>query len=541
MDHPEGSDQIFTGTPQYETLEPDQSKKQLNQSKGEVGYMDHPKSSDHKFKGAPQHEAPKLDQSKKQMNQSKGEVDYMDQPKGPNQKFKGAPQQEALEPYQSKEQMNQSEGEVSYIDHPEGLDQKFKDAPPHEAPKPDQSKKQMNEFEGEVSYTNHPEGSDQKFKRVPQHETLEPDQSMKQMNQFEGEVGHKDHPKGLDQKFKGAPQHKAPKPDQPKKQMNQLEGDATKVEDKINGTGLESFSRNIPGNKKSEDSPSHSSATSQDQGKGQIAPKKKHFWSNWAVIGDAFEAFIPKQPKTSTSKKSEKQPEIDLPDEKQQEHIEVKIDEADTEPVEVVTPAESTPLLTRTEPTLPSSSKKLEILKSIVYGGLIESLASLSVVTSAASADATTLNIVALAIANLIGGLFVLGHNLEELKSEQVDRYNELLGQRENFILHAFIAVLSFIVFGLVPPVVYGFSFRESDDKDFKVAAVAGASLLCITLLSIAKAYIKRPNSYMTYFKTVLYYVSTGAVASVLSYLAGDLVKKLIEKLGWFESASFWI
>jgi len=126
---------------------------------------------------------------------------------------------------------------------------------------------------------------------------------------------------------------------------------------------------------------------------------------------------------------------------------------------------------------------------------------------------------------------------LEELKSEQEDRYIELLGQKENFILHAFIAIVSFLVFGLVPPVVYGFSFGESGDKDLKLAAVAAASLLCITLLSIAKAYIKRPNSYFTYIKTVLYYVSTGAVASLLSYIAGDLVKGLIEKFGWFESA----
>ena len=36
------------------------------------------------------------------------------------------------------------------------------------------------------------------------------------------------------------------------------------------------------------------------------------------------------------------------------------------------------------------SNKGWEVLKSIVYGGLAEILASLSVVTSAASADATT-------------------------------------------------------------------------------------------------------------------------------------------------------
>ncbi|TKY68651.1 Membrane protein of ER body protein [Spatholobus suberectus] len=367
--------------------------------------------------------------------------------------------------------------------------------------------------------------------------------------------------KGAALKSQGTSQYEAPKPDQSEEQMKQsvAEGttkSATKIADDKGKQSLQAAEEVIPlglgpqkvatevedKTKKSEDSSSHLSATSEDQGKGQIAPKKKPFWSNWAVIK-------PKQPITAAAEATiPKQPEIDFPDEKQQEQIEVKIDEVDTGPTEKVVPAEST-LVTRREPTVPASSRTLEILKSIVYGGLVESLASLSVVISAASADATTLNIVALAIANLIGGLFILGHNLGELKSEQpkraendtdvqVDRYNELLGQRENFFLHAFIAVLSFIVFGLVPPVVYGFSFRESDDKDFKLAAVAGASLICVTLLSIAKAYTKRPNSYLTYIQTVLYYVGTGAVASVLAYIAGDLVKKLIEKLGWFESTS---
>ncbi|KAJ7942562.1 Membrane protein of ER body-like protein [Quillaja saponaria] len=196
----------------------------------------------------------------------------------------------------------------------------------------------------------------------------------------------------------------------------------------------------------------------------------------------------------------------------------------------------------------PGGGKMWEVLKSIVYGGLLEAIASLGVVTSAASADATTLNIIVLAFANLITGLFVLVNNIWEMKAYQprrsnneqdavvVDRYKELLGERNNFILHAFVSILSFLIFGLVPPVVYGFSFFESDKKDIKLAAVAGASLLCITLLAIAKAYIQKAT-FKTYFTTVLYYVSTGAVASTVSYLAGVLIKKLIEKLGWFESS----
>ncbi|XP_062024706.1 membrane protein of ER body-like protein [Rosa rugosa] len=211
-------------------------------------------------------------------------------------------------------------------------------------------------------------------------------------------------------------------------------------------------------------------------------------------------------------------------------------------------PRESTTVIIRSGgPTIisePSDAKTFEILKSIVYGGLTEAIASLSIVTSAASAGTATLNILALALANLLGGLFIIGHHLWELKvdqsrvtsgetDEQVDRYEEVLGKRENFFLHASVAILSFLIFGLVPPLVYCFSFRQSNDTDLKLAVVAASSLLCIILLSTGKAYIQRPQKYM---KTLLYYIIIGVGAAGISYLAGDLIDKLIEKLGWFNS-----
>eukprot|EP00261_Vitis_vinifera_P017140 XP_010646674.1 PREDICTED: membrane protein of ER body-like protein isoform X2 [Vitis vinifera] len=197
----------------------------------------------------------------------------------------------------------------------------------------------------------------------------------------------------------------------------------------------------------------------------------------------------------------------------------------------------------------PDHSKKWEILKSIVYGGLIESITSLSIVTSAAGADATTLHILALGLANLIGGLFVIGHNLIELRNDQseestsqtskeMDRYYRQLGQRENFKLHATVVVLSFLLFGLVAPVTYGFSFLKSGNKDMKLVAVAAASLLCITMLAIGKAYIQKASNFYGYIKTILYYVIAGFMASGVSYVVGDLIKKLLEKLGLFESSA---
>ncbi|KAK9093642.1 hypothetical protein Scep_025111 [Stephania cephalantha] len=178
----------------------------------------------------------------------------------------------------------------------------------------------------------------------------------------------------------------------------------------------------------------------------------------------------------------------------------------------------------------------LEIVKSIVYGGLIESITSLGVVSSAAGGDASTLNILALGLANLVAGLPIIAHSLEELKKDH-DRGNEsnyerVLGKRRNFWIHAVVAVISFLVCGIVPVVTYGFSFRQSDNKEYKLIAVAAASLLCVLLLSIGKAYIEKPpNPYVETMK----FVMAGVAASGLSFAVGILVKGVLEKLGLFE------
>lgn len=121
-------------------------------------------------------------------------------------------------------------------------------------------------------------------------------------------------------------------------------------------------------------------------------------------------------------------------------------------------------------------------------------------------------------------------------KNKQEDRYEELLGRRENFWVHATLVFLSYIIFGLIPPVVYGFSFRESDNRDFKIAAVVGSSLACIFLLAIGKAHTDKPPN-RSYIKTALYYVSIGFTTSGLSYVFGDLIKKLVEQLHLFDSS----
>ncbi|XP_020209610.1 uncharacterized protein LOC109794571 isoform X2 [Cajanus cajan] len=185
-----------------------------------------------------------------------------------------------------------------------------------------------------------------------------------------------------------------------------------------------------------------------------------------------------------------------------------------------------------------------EILKSIVYGGLAESITSLGIVSSAVSSGATPLNIIALGFANIIGGLFILGHNLIDLKNDHTggdqvqtnvqDRYQELLGRRANFLLHAVVAVLSFLIFGAVPLVIYGVLINKNYYTEVKLASVAASSIVCIILLAIGKVYTSSPPK--SYIKTVSYYVTLALAASGVSYIGGNLIKDLLEKLNHQES-----
>ncbi|KAJ0770522.1 putative Ccc1 family protein [Helianthus annuus] len=244
---------------------------------------------------------------------------------------------------------------------------------------------------------------------------------------------------------------------------------------------------------------------------------------------------------SNTVKVSSEGPSLDIHESPKIDDAIIHVDDAG-ETISVAQP--------RGRPWLGSDGILLEILKSIVYGGLMEVIASLSVVASAAASDAATLSIVSLALASLAGGIFVIGHNLWDLRddcykenssqesnNEATTKYKEVLGQVSYFPLHAFFAILSFVVFGMVPPVAYGYSFHETNDKDYTVIVVAIASLVCVSLLAIFKAYINK-CTFLEYFKTVVYYITTAVSVSGVSYVAGNLITKLIEEYGFFDMNS---
>lgn len=89
----------------------------------------------------------------------------------------------------------------------------------------------------------------------------------------------------------------------------------------------------------------------------------------------------------------------------------------------------------------------------------------------------------------------------------------------------------------MVPPIAYGFSFHETNDKDLTLLVVAIMSLLCVSVLAICKAYINKCTIF-EYFKIVVYYITTTISVAGLSFVAGNLITRLMEEYGLFETSS---
>ncbi|CAH8364020.1 unnamed protein product [Eruca vesicaria subsp. sativa] len=194
---------------------------------------------------------------------------------------------------------------------------------------------------------------------------------------------------------------------------------------------------------------------------------------------------------------------------------------------------------------------ELDILKSIVYGGLIESITSFGVVSSASASGTSTLHVISLGLANLFSGLCIIIYNLYGLVTSKpiypyakighmtdekaTDPYEELLGNRNNVILHCIVVVVSFIFFGVIPPLLYRFSYKITDNgRHYEAAIVIAASLVCVTSLSFAKAYAFG----MDKIKTVAVYTGIAIGGSALSLIATQYVRDLLEMNEFLKLAS---
>ncbi|KAH7433579.1 hypothetical protein KP509_07G075900 [Ceratopteris richardii] len=186
---------------------------------------------------------------------------------------------------------------------------------------------------------------------------------------------------------------------------------------------------------------------------------------------------------------------------------------------------------TTTGASLPAPERREEadnwnILKSIVYGGLDISIASFGVTSSAAGGNAITRTVVYMGIATLFSGLIAFYHNVLNLYHYHRDHYIDIVGF--TLLLHGTVALISYIVFGLLSPLVYGFSYRATDNRDDKFILCCGVTVVAVTTLALCKAKV----SNRSYLKTTLSYLSGGVLAGVIGYLTGEHVAELLEEWG---------
>lgn len=115
-----------------------------------------------------------------------------------------------------------------------------------------------------------------------------------------------------------------------------------------------------------------------------------------------------------------------------------------------------------------------------------------------------------------------------------VDPYEELLGKRNKVILHCFVVLISFIFFGVIPPLFYGFSFKITDKGRYQEAAIfVAASLVCVISLSFAKAYAFG----MDKLKTVAAYTGIAIGGSAVSFVASQHARDVFSKYDFHKLA----
>jgi VIT1/CCC1 family predicted Fe2+/Mn2+ transporter len=172
--------------------------------------------------------------------------------------------------------------------------------------------------------------------------------------------------------------------------------------------------------------------------------------------------------------------------------------------------------------------KRITYLKEFVYGGIDGSVTTFAVVAGATGGKLDPSVIIVLGFANLIADGFSMsvGNYLSE-KSErdQADKDVNTKGHPSP-LRTAGATFLSFIIMGLVPLVVYIYSYINGmgSDRLFLYSCVlTGLSFLFIGFL---RSYVSNAVWYRSILETFL----LGSIAAVLAYFVGSILEGMITK-----------
>lgn len=172
--------------------------------------------------------------------------------------------------------------------------------------------------------------------------------------------------------------------------------------------------------------------------------------------------------------------------------------------------------------------KHITYLKEFVYGGIDGSVTTFAVVAGATGGKLDAGVIIVLGFANLLADGFSMsvGNYLSE-KSELDQAEKEAgLNQRPSPVRTAGATFVSFILMGLVPLLVYIYSYlyEARTDRLFLYSCLlTGASFLFIGLL---RSHVTSAKWYRSILETLL----LGSIAAVLAYFVGSILEGIISK-----------
>ena len=172
--------------------------------------------------------------------------------------------------------------------------------------------------------------------------------------------------------------------------------------------------------------------------------------------------------------------------------------------------------------------KRFYYMKEFVYGGIDGSVTTFAVVAGATGGKLDAGVIIVLGFANLIADGFSMsvGNYLSE-KSDLAANNRSLDFKDPSSPLHtAFATFISFIIMGLVPLLVYVYSYIKDTPTDnlFLYSCIlTGTAFLFIGLL---RSYVTHTGWIRSVTETIL----LGTIAAVLAYYAGSILEGMLSR-----------
>lgn len=171
-----------------------------------------------------------------------------------------------------------------------------------------------------------------------------------------------------------------------------------------------------------------------------------------------------------------------------------------------------------------------DYLREFVYGGMDGAVTTFAVVTGAAGANLGIRVILILGFANVLADGFsmAVGSYLSEKSDQDLSIYKGE-GKAEDFESPLGAAIATFVAFllvGFIPLAVYTLDFvlgwNLSADTALRYAVVL--TLISFGLIGLLRARVTKISKY----KAVRESLGLGIAAAIISYIAGNLLEKII-------------